>query len=82
MGHKQILPLQARVDLGVMVMKDYSTFFKVRASPADAVSCHTQNIKQFQVFLSNTNNSSQDHLFSLHMVKGFQVLLSNTNDSI
>ena len=28
MGPKQVLPLQFRVDLGVMAMKRYSTFFK------------------------------------------------------
>ena len=33
--------------------------FKTGASPSDAVSCHTQDTKRFQVLLSNTNNSIQ-----------------------
>ena len=41
----QVLPLQARVDLGAMAMKGYSAFLKAPAllePDYEIISCHTQ----------------------------------------
>ena len=39
MDPKQVLPLRVKVDLGVMIMKEYFTFPKA----SDAVSFHIQD---------------------------------------
>ena len=49
MGPLQVLPLRARVKLGVMTIKGSSKFiFKTKDRSSDAIYGHTQNTPFFQ----------------------------------
>ena len=53
MERLQVLPFRVSVNLRVMIMKRYSTFPKLEASPSDAVQCGTKDTKYFSAALAD-----------------------------